>query len=45
VLTYAWTSSSGGGASLCIRWDAHDGNVMPLRLAAMITSFHAIVTL
>jgi hypothetical protein len=41
---YAWTSSSEGGASLCSRWDAHDGNVMPLRLAVMITSFHTTMT-
>jgi len=26
---------------LCSRWDAHDGKVMPIRLAAMITSFRA----
>jgi len=45
VLTNAWTSSSGGGASLCRRWDAHEGNVMPFRLTVMITSFHTIVTL
>jgi len=30
---------------LCRRWDPHDGNVMPFRLAVMITSSHTIVTL